>query len=109
MRYYIPYFAQAYGEGAYGANTYSCSQTQIDAGTCVAGAGTGGGSGTGAGGTGGGLANTGFSIVLIMTLACLIVFVSLLVRMWRRQKPALQEQEVITPSSSLDSSESQDM
>lgn len=97
----VYYFAQAYGDGAYNSSKYGCTQEQLDAGICVAGAGSGTGSG-GAGGTGasgtrsGTLADTGLAIVAIVTLASLLMFVGLLVRIWRRPKLATQQ---VTPVS----------
>lgn len=85
MGHYTLYFAQAYGEGAYGSCDYSEGETT--AGVC-AGAGTGTGNSSG-----GGLADTGIAIAGIVTLACLLIFVALIVRVWRR-KSALQEAEV---------------
>jgi hypothetical protein len=49
-----------------------------------------GGGTTGTGANSGGLADTGIAIAGIVTLACLLIFVALLVRVWRR-KPAMQE------------------
>lgn len=80
MRYYSLYFGQAYGEGVYGTGKYSCTTEQQQNGTCTV-ASTGSNSG---------LANTGVAIAIIVTLACFIVFVSLVVRIWRR-KPQPQE------------------
>jgi len=77
MKYYTV-FAQAYGEGNYGNCTYNANDTQ-----CSANA--GGAAGTGNSGTGGGLANTGVGLVALLTIACAIVFVSLVVRIWRRK------------------------
>ena len=86
MKYYSLYFGQAYGEGNYGQCSYS-DQTQC---STSAGGGTssGGSSGTGSG-SGAGLTNTGIAVALIVTLACLIIFISLVVRIWRR-KPTVQ-------------------
>jgi hypothetical protein len=70
------FFAQAYGTGNYGQGRYSCTTQQQQAGTCS--------SSSNSGGT---LTNTGIEVVAIVTLACLIIFVSLVVRIWRR-KPA---------------------
>ena len=81
MKYYSLYFGQAYGEGLYGNGTYSCTAQQQAAGTCTAT--------TTNGGSNSGLTNTGIAIAGFVTLACLIIFVSLLIRIWRR-KPALQ-------------------
>jgi len=78
MKYYSV-FAQAYGQGNYGDCTYNENTQQ-----CVTGGGTSGGNGTG-----GGLANTGITLVALLTLASLIIFVSFIVRAWKR-KPAAQ-------------------
>lgn len=100
MKYYSVYFSQAYGEGAYGEGRYSCTVQQQADGICtVAAGGTGGSS---SGGSSGGLADTGIAIAAIVTLACLIIFVSLVVRIWRR-KPALQtvaadDEQQLSPS-----------
>lgn len=66
------FFAQAYGEGSYGECDYSSQNT-----TCVSG---GGGNSVGSG-----LANTGIELLVIATVACLLIFVGLLVRFWRRK------------------------
>ncbi len=89
MKYTSLYFGQAYGEGAYGNSTYSCTTQQQQDGTCTTAA------ATTSGGSSSGLTNTGIAVAAIVTLACLIIFVSLVVRIWRR-KPALQQVEVIT-------------
>ena len=89
MKYYNLYFSQAgqaYGEGNYGESTYSCTTQQEANGECTAAA--GGGTSGGSSGSGG-LADTGMAVLIFATLACLIIFVSLIVRIWRR-KPALQ-------------------
>jgi hypothetical protein len=85
MKYYSPYLAQAYGEGNYGENAYSsCTSQQVDDGTCAAAGGTSGN------GSGGGLADSGIAVAAFVTLACLAIFIGLLIRFWRR-KPVLQE------------------
>lgn len=81
MRLYIvvhPNIAVAYGQGAYGGCTYDAT------GSCTTTAGTSTGSGRGSAPAGGTLADTGISIAIITTIACLIIFVALLVRFWRR-------------------------
>lgn len=72
------YFAAAYGEGYYGECDYQATTS------CA----TAGGSTNGTGSSGGTLANTGLAIAVIVTLACLLIFVSLIVRVWRRKKVA---------------------
>lgn len=67
--YMYSIFAQAYGEGAYGSSTYQN-------GTVT--------STTTSGGTNGTLTDTGFDVLLIATVACVVIFVALLVRFWRR-------------------------
>jgi hypothetical protein len=84
MNHYSLYFAQAYGETSYGECDYG--QTN-DA--CVAA----GGSSSGTGASTGGLADTGISMLAIVTVACFVIFAALLVRIWRRPKPLLQEIE----------------
>jgi hypothetical protein len=97
MKYYSLYFGQAYGEGNYGDGTYSCTAQQQADGTCAAGAGSTSGGGSG-------LADTGVAIAAIVTIACLILFVAMIVRIWRR-KPALQEAEVTEESDESSSSQ----
>jgi len=84
--YYSPYFAQgqAYGEGAYNEGLYSCTEEQVQQGVCEAAGGTSD--------SGGNLSNTGVAVLGIVTIACLIIFAALVIRIWRR-KPALQEAE----------------
>jgi hypothetical protein len=88
------YFGQAYGEGTYGEGAYSCTTEQAEAGTCTTVSGsTGGGPSAGSGG----LSDTGIGVLAFVTLACLLIFVSLVVRIWRRPKLALQEVPVEEP------------
>jgi hypothetical protein len=99
------YFAQAYGQGNYGEGTYSCPASLSNDGTCVASTGgptaTTPGAGGGTSGQGG-LADTGVAVLLIVTVACLLIFAGLVVRIWRRPKPALQEAAVVTPADQPD-------
>jgi hypothetical protein len=82
-KYYTIHFAQAYGEGSYSACTYN------DSTSCS----TSSGSGSGSSGSGGVLANTGIMVAGFVTIACLIVFAALVVRVWRRpsKKPTAPE------------------
>jgi len=98
MEYSTFYFGQAYGTGQYGAGSYSCTTQQQQNGECSTAAGTTDTSG----GSSGGLANTGIAVAMIVTLACLIVFVSLIVRIWRR-KPVMQEADASSPEQTTDS------
>lgn len=69
------YFAAPYGTGAYSTDVYNGSTTTSTGDS-------------GNGGTNGGvLTNTGFEVLVAITLACLIIFVALLIRLGRR-KPA---------------------
>lgn len=70
------YIAEAYGQGLYNANTYSNQSTTAEAPASTA-AGTGGA---------GLLTNTGFDVLLAVTLACAIIFTALVIRFWRRPK-----------------------
>jgi hypothetical protein len=72
--------AVAYGEGSYGACDYP-DQNQASV-TCPAT--------TANEQSGGGLANTGLDLLIIITIACLLIFVGLIVRLWR-QKPAAKK------------------
>lgn len=63
-------FAQAYGACAYGTTNYQQN-------TC--------GTSTGTGGSGGSsLTNTGLAIAAIVTLACVLLLVAMVVRIWKR-------------------------
>lgn len=78
---YRSYFAAAYGTGNYGNGSYSCTTAQQQAGTCATLQ------------TTTGLSNTGIAVAAIVTLACLIIFIALVVRIWRR-KPTVVAQEI---------------
>lgn len=71
------YFAQAYGQGTYSSCNYN------DSVSCT----TSGGSGSGSSSSGT-LTNTGIMVLLIVSIACLIIFIALIVRFWRRPKRA---------------------
>jgi hypothetical protein len=86
---YNTVFAQAYGQGNYGECTYN-DTTSTQCSTSTGGAGTTNNNT----GTGGGLANTGMALVTLLTLACLIVLASLVVRVWRRKPVAEEVQDV---------------
>lgn len=80
-KYYTVNFAQAYGESAYGDCVYNdTTSCQTSGGNTGSGTGSNSGSGT----SSGGLANTGIMVVAFVTLACLIMFIALVVRLWRR-------------------------
>jgi hypothetical protein len=71
-------FASTYDSGAYGAGAYETSTTTAGGGTTSSGGTTAGGGSV--------LTNTGFDIALIVTLACALIFVALVVRFWRKPK-----------------------
>lgn len=77
MKYF--YIAQAYGSGNYGESTYTGETTQ-----------TGTGTSTSAGGasSNGDLANTGIYVLAIVSIACFIIFLALVVRLIRHKKQA---------------------
>ena len=90
--YYVN-FAQAYGQGTYSSCSYNDSTSCTTSGSGTSGSGT----------SNGGLADTGLAIAVIVTLACLIVFVAMMVRIWRRpsRKPVAEvvpEDDEITQS-----------
>jgi hypothetical protein len=86
-KYYTINFAQAYGEGAYGA----CEYNDTTSCTTSGGGSTGGNNNAGTG-SGGQLTDTGFAIVAIVTLAAVLMLIAIIVRVWRRsaQKPAAE-------------------
>lgn len=106
MKYYSLYFGQTYGSGNYGEGTYACAAGQeAHDGVCTAAtSGSSNSGGNSSSGSGGSLTNTGIAVVAIVTLACLILFVSVIVRVWRR-KPALQPVEI--PSEEAQSEDQQ--
>jgi hypothetical protein len=71
---YHAFFATAYGENQYNTNNYN--------GTTATGTATGGSAGGSAGGAG--LANTGFDVLLIVTLAAVLMFAAVIVRFIKR-------------------------
>lgn len=92
-KYYTVNFAQAYGQSAYGDCVYN------DTTSCqTSGGGTSTSSGTGSssGSSSGGLANTGIMVVAFVTLACLIMFIALVVRLWRRPAKKVAMETVTT-------------
>jgi hypothetical protein len=74
MQYITNFFGQAYGACSYGSSTYQNGTCQTTTTT------TGGSSSNSL------LTNTGFDILLIVTIACFLAFVALLVRFWKRPK-----------------------
>lgn len=82
--YDYTYLAQAYGSGDYGNCSYNTSTS------CTSSSSSGGTAG-GTGGTSGGgsaLTNTGLMIAVFVTIACVILFAAVVVRWWRRPRPA---------------------
>jgi hypothetical protein len=84
-------FAQAYGSSNYDTSTYDTNTSGSSGSTGSTGStSSGSSSGSAAGSNAGGstsLTNTGFDLLLIATLACVIVFAAILVRFWKK-KPA---------------------
>lgn len=80
MRYYTVQFADSYSAGTYGGCTYNSAAVCTSTG---AGTGTSGGSG---------LVNTGFVVLIIATVACILICAAILVRYWRRarRQPAFE-------------------
>jgi len=83
--YSIRYFGQAYGSGNFGSCDYSSGCTSATTGA--------GGNAASTGSSG--LANTGIAVGLIVGVACLIVFISLVVRFARRSKQASNIPEAV--------------
>ena len=70
------YFASTYGSGGYNSSTYN-GATQTTTGTSTGNSTAPAPSGT--------LANTGFDVLVAVSVACLILFVALLARFWKRK------------------------
>lgn len=71
------YIATTYDCGAYGSSSYSstasvCATTTSTPGNSV-------------------LTNTGFDVLIGVTVACVLVFAALVVRFWRKPVPVKQE------------------
>lgn len=87
MKYQITIFGDSYSCGAYGAGTYdnACTSTTTGAGS----------------GQGSGLTNAGIMVLGFVSLACLIVFAALVVRIWRHPRkqlaPQAQEDQLQEP------------
>ncbi|HSW74389.1 MAG TPA: hypothetical protein VLG16_00820 [Candidatus Saccharimonadales bacterium] len=86
MKHSYTIFAQAYGQGSYGNCTYN------DATTCTS---SGSGSTGTASGSGGTLTNTGFDILLVVTVACALIFIALVARLWRKKNTKIAAIETI--------------
>ncbi len=91
---YQPILASTYGSGTYNNSDYNGSTT----------------SGTGTSGSGSGLVNTGIAVTAIVTVACMIIFVALIVR-WagrsKKKQQALAAQEVDSDSDEGQTSDQQ--
>ena len=70
MTYFLPYFAQSYGEGAYGNCVFNATSAQLAA----------------CNGSSSSLVNTGLVVGGLVTLAAAILLISVLVRVWKRKK-----------------------
>jgi uncharacterized iron-regulated membrane protein len=75
--YEYTYLAEAYGSGDYNNCSYTTSASCSTSGST--------------GNAGSSLANTGLLIAVVVTLACIIIFVAVLVRWWRRPRKTKQE------------------
>lgn len=101
--YYVSHFAAAYGQGTYGACSYNEGGT--NASCTTSGGGSSSDAGSAGSGSSSGLTNTGIMIAGIITLACIIIFTALVVRMIRRgsqRKLAMQEASARSHNSDLE-------
>lgn len=73
MNYLTTTFAYSYNAGSYGGSAYATGSNTSSAQNANQGA--------TANGT---LSNTGFDILAVVTIACVIIFAALLIRFWRR-------------------------
>lgn len=84
MRYYSKVLSTTYGQGPYGTSIYSCSSSDAHCSTASNN------------NANNGLTNTGIAILGFVTLACLIVFIALVVRFIRRQpKPVVEQVKAV--------------
>lgn len=63
--YHLFYLASTYGSGNYDTGTYNGATTAT---------------------SGGGLTDTGIALAAIVTIACVILLIALVVRIWKRPK-----------------------
>jgi hypothetical protein len=70
MTYFL---ASTYGSGSFDTSTYNGATTST---------------GTASGGS---LADTGTAVALFITVACVIIFVALVIRIWKRPRKAAPE------------------
>ena len=82
MMHYYAIIASTYGSGTYNSDVYNGSTST--------------GTSTGGSSSGGVLTNTGLDIVAAVTLACVIIFVALVVRFWKR--PAKRPTPQVAPA-----------
>jgi hypothetical protein len=94
--YYVR-FAQAYGQNSYNTCVYN------DTTSCQT-SGTGGTSNSGDSQSpqSGGLSNTGLLLLVIVSVACLIAFAALVVRLWRRPNSSKQLAEEVVAENESD-------
>lgn len=91
MRYTTNLLASTYGSCSYGSVTYQATTGS----TCASASG-----GSSAAASGGSLlTDTGFDALLIASVACVIIFVALIIRFWKRPKRQ-QPAKVSGPASS---------
>jgi hypothetical protein len=67
-------FGDVYGAGTYDNGTYSSAASTTTTGTGITGTSTNTGT----------LADTGTAVIVFITLACVIIFAALVIRMWRK-------------------------
>lgn len=82
MQDYYLTFASAYGSCNYSASTYQNSTS------CTTSGGTTGNTTTSNGG--GSLVDTGFVVLAVVVVACVIAFTALVVRFWRRPNHSIE-------------------
>jgi hypothetical protein len=79
MQYSDIFLATTYDCGAYGGGSY-------DNGTCTSTTSSNGASTTASTSGSGVLTNTGFDILLAVTLGCVLIFAALVVKFWKKPK-----------------------
>jgi hypothetical protein len=86
MQYITEYASDTYNANSYGGGSYATSSASTTVTTPVTSSGSV--TSTAKSGT---LSNTGVDIFAAVTMACLIIFVSFIIRFWKRKPKSTQQ------------------
>jgi hypothetical protein len=89
MQYITEFATDTYNTNTYGGGSYSTGSASATVTTPTASTNTSSGSASSAP-KGGTLSNTGIDIFAAATMACLIIFISLIIRFWKRKPKSTQ-------------------